>query len=258
VAAAGNDGNNRKSYPASYDSVISVAAIDSNKAVAAFSQKNNAVELAAPGVAVLSTLPYLETNTVTALGTTYSGNWVEHAARTTGLTGVISDGGLCTASSAAWQGRIVLCERGTNSFYEKVHNSQLAGAIGTVIFNNVDGGLNATLGDGNSSTIPAVGLTRTDGLALRSAAVGQNATLVSKVQAPYSSYAAWDGTSMATPHVSGVAALIWSANVTWTNVQIRKALQASAEDLGAAGRDSSYGFGLVQAKAALDYLRANF
>ncbi len=59
---------------------------------------------------------------------------------------------------------------------------------------------------------------------------------------------------MATPHVSGVAALIWSANPYWTNVQIRTALIGSAMDLGAGGRDVYYGYGLVQAKAALDLL----
>ena len=62
---------------------------------------------------------------------------------------------------------------------------------------------------------------------------------------------------MATPHVSGVAALIWSFNPAWSNVQIRTALQATAQDLGSPGRDTSYGFGLVQAKAALEYLQAH-
>jgi hypothetical protein len=59
---------------------------------------------------------------------------------------------------------------------------------------------------------------------------------------------------MATPHASAVAALVWSANPSWTNAQIREALTASALDLGAAGRDVAYGYGLVQAKAALDFL----
>jgi serine protease len=60
---------------------------------------------------------------------------------------------------------------------------------------------------------------------------------------------------MATPHVSGVAALVWSNHLpACSNDQIRKALQNTAEDLGAAGKDNSYGYGLVQAKAAHDYL----
>jgi subtilisin family serine protease len=43
VAAAGNGGNNQKSYPASYGSVVSVAAVDASKTVASFSQKNDQV-----------------------------------------------------------------------------------------------------------------------------------------------------------------------------------------------------------------------
>jgi subtilisin family serine protease len=59
---------------------------------------------------------------------------------------------------------------------------------------------------------------------------------------------------MATPHVAGVAALLWSANPAWTNVQIREAMDMTAMDLGEPGRDIAYGYGLVQADAALQYL----
>ena len=59
---------------------------------------------------------------------------------------------------------------------------------------------------------------------------------------------------MATPHVSAVAALVWSAAPNKTNVEIREALTTTALDLGAAGRDVYYGYGLVQAKAAVDFL----
>jgi len=123
IAAAGNAGNTELSYPASYDAVISVAAVDSNRGLAAFSQFNHQVELAAPGVAVQSTLP------------------------------------------------------------------------------------------GNS-------------------------------------YAAWNGTSMATPHVSGVAALVWGHHETCSASQLRSALRSGAADLGGPGWDSSYGYGLVQAAAS--------
>ncbi|HEX5706850.1 MAG TPA: S8 family serine peptidase, partial [Pyrinomonadaceae bacterium] len=69
-------------------------------------------------------------------------------------------------------------------------------------------------------------------------------------------YANFNGTSMATPHVSAVAALVWSYNTSWTNQQIRDALNATARDKGTAGRDSTFGFGIVQAKAALTYLQS--
>ncbi|MEO2278900.1 S8 family peptidase [Pseudoalteromonas pernae] len=127
IAAAGNDGNATHSYPASYDSVVSVAAVDDQMNHADFSQRTSQVELAAPGVDVISTYP----------------------------------------------------------------------------------------GD---------------------------------------LYASMSGTSMATPHVSGVAALVWSHFPQCNNYEIRNALSASAMDLGDTGYDYKYGNGLVQAKAAYDLL----
>jgi len=47
-------------------------------------------------------------------------------------------------------------------------------------------------------------------------------------------YASCDGTFMATPHVSAVAALIWSAKPSATNEQVCTALINTAEDLGLA------------------------
>lgn len=61
-------------------------------------------------------------------------------------------------------------------------------------------------------------------------------------------YANESGTSMAAPFVSGVAALVKSRNVSMTPQEIRNLLDYNAIDLGDAGRDRIYGFGLVQAK----------
>src|SRR3989338_2264071 len=55
VAAAGNDYGGAVSYPAAYSSVIAVSATDSTDALASFSSVGPEVELAAPGVSVLST-----------------------------------------------------------------------------------------------------------------------------------------------------------------------------------------------------------
>ena len=57
VAAAGNSGNGLWSFPASYPGVVSVAAVDENMEAAPFSQYNRQVDIAAPGVDVLSTFP---------------------------------------------------------------------------------------------------------------------------------------------------------------------------------------------------------
>jgi len=53
---------------------------------------------------------------------------------------------------------------------------------------------------------------------------------------------------MATPHVSSVAALAMQANPLLTNVEVRALLQNTADDLGVAGRDNYFGYGLVDAE----------
>lgn len=252
VAAAGNDGTTNYSYPASYDAVISVAAVDSSGTVADFSQKNDQVELAAPGVGVLSTIPWVETNTVTVAGTTYAANHIEFSARGT-ASGPLVDGGLCD-SVGNWKGAVVLCERGSISFYDKVTNVQNSGGVAALIYNNAPGNFYGTLGDGNTSSIIALSLSQEDGQYLIANYLGATADIVSTVDKPASGYEAWDGTSMATPHVSAVAALVWSAFPQLSNVDIRNALDATAKDLGAPGRDTSYGYGLVQAYDAIQYL----
>ena len=131
VAAAGNGGNTEHSYPASYDSVMSVAGTDSNNNHYTLSQRNNQVDIAAPGVGVMSTVP----------------------------------------RNVYWGG-----------------------------------------------------------------------------------YASFSGTSMATPHVSGVAALVWSLNPGKSAADIREALEASAQDLGSEGRDDYFGHGLVRADKAMEFL----
>lgn len=60
----------------------------------------------------------------------------------------------------------------------------------------------------------------------------------------------YQGTSQATPHVSGVAAMLMQQGVT-DPAAIEKILETSAADLGDPGRDPLYGFGLIQARSAL-------
>ncbi len=62
----------------------------------------------------------------------------------------------------------------------------------------------------------------------------------------------YEGTSMAAPHVSGVAALLISTGVTGPDA-VREALEATAEDLGTPGKDVEFGWGLIDAYAALNY-----
>lgn len=66
---------------------------------------------------------------------------------------------------------------------------------------------------------------------------------------PPSGYESWPGTSMATPFVSGVAALLAAQGRTAS--EIRQRIEGTATDLGTAGRDNSFGHGLVNAEAAV-------
>ncbi|MCA1830988.1 MAG: S8 family serine peptidase, partial [Actinobacteria bacterium] len=71
---------------------------------------------------------------------------------------------------------------------------------------------------------------------------------------PGGGYQLLSGTSMSTPHVSGVAGVLFGADPTLTNDQVRSILDASAHDLGSTGRDAHYGYGLVDLNAAVGRL----
>jgi len=76
----------------------------------------------------------------------------------------------------------------------------------------------------------------------------------STVTQPEFSYASWSGTSMACPHVAGVAAKLWSHFPECKNSQIRNVLVKTSKDKGDPGCDTSYGYGIVKLKAAYDLL----
>ncbi len=78
---------------------------------------------------------------------------------------------------------------------------------------------------------------------------GVLSTLHSASDADY--YGFWQGTSMATPHVAGLAALLLARGMQ--PAQVRQALQETAVDLGAAGLDQVYGYGRINPLGALQW-----
>jgi subtilase-type serine protease len=68
-------------------------------------------------------------------------------------------------------------------------------------------------------------------------------------------YAMISGTSMAAPHVSGAAALVWEAFPHYTAAQVAQTLLLTATDIGAAGIDDVYGWGLLNVGAAVQGVR---
>jgi subtilisin family serine protease len=146
IGSAGNDGStagngNNVGYPARYESVVAVAALDKNNLRASFSSTGSDVEIAAPGVAVLST-------------------WKD---------------GVNTAGPQPFS---------------------FEGYAGEY-------------------------------------------------------FIAASGTSMASPHVAGVAALLMASDPSYSAEAVRNKMNQTALDLGDTGKDKQYGYGLVDASSAL-------
>jgi len=68
---------------------------------------------------------------------------------------------------------------------------------------------------------------------------------------PDNQYAALSGTSMASPHVTALAALIRSANPSLKNTEVMDIIRQSAQDLGPNGKDPYYGYGQIDVENAL-------
>lgn len=73
---------------------------------------------------------------------------------------------------------------------------------------------------------------------------------------PDGKYGYDQGTSMASPHVAGVVALMLAANPDLTPTDVRLILQLSSTDLGDEGWDPIYGYGLVDAEGAVGLARS--
>ncbi|NVJ65207.1 MAG: S8 family serine peptidase [Gammaproteobacteria bacterium] len=269
LAAAGNDGNSVRSFPAGYESVMMIGANDANNNIADFSQfpsntktsgrgKNQStetndgfgVEVTAGGVDTLSTYP---AGGATIASLTVDGVGVPTAASDNigNVSGATYHMGTAEAVDSGANGKICTIDRGNISFADKINNCANSGGIGAVVINNVAGeGVIYMDVTGVTTSIPAVGAAFED----RGAIVGAaNASIASGA----SDYGYMSGTSMATPAAAGAAALIWSNHPTCTGTEIRNAMKATAEDQGSAGRDDYFGYGIVKAKAASDYLTAN-
>ena len=246
VAATGNSGGSTISYPAGYAVNVAVGAVDVNDVVATFSQRGKNIDITAPGVMVLSSVPAGTGSeaSVTA-GAEYRAFGMEFAGKTSGVSGnlVYCGQGQVGEFPAGVAGNIALIQRGTISFADKATNAKNAGATAVIIYNNAAGDFTGTLGAAGA-WLPTVSVSDTTGAALRLQATG---TVLNQV----SSWDHYDGTSMATPHAAGVFALLWAANPTRTANDIETIIKNNCDDKGAAGYDTTYGYGRVNADRAL-------
>lgn len=269
LAAAGNDGNDVRSYPAGYKSVVMVGGVNKDDGKYAASQypshtktsgrgKNATtedhdgygVEISGGGQDVLSTVP-AGAGAVASLTVDGTGVGVSSSDNTGYASGDTYFMGTAEATDSGANGKVCIIDRGNISFADKINNCGNSGGIGAVVINNVagDGVIHMDI-TGVTTSIPAVG-----------AAFEDRATIVGAATATIDSvvgdYAVFSGTSMATPTVAGAAALVWSNHPSCSGEEIRAAFKATAHDIGDPGRDVHFGYGIAKSKQASDYLTAN-
>lgn len=171
-------------------------------------------------------------------------------------------------NAGAVSGKIALIARGVCTFTTKIRNAQAAGAVGVLVRNNVAGDPIAMAHDGTSPfpTIPAAMVSNANGTSMGSSGTATvdgvplieflttNSDIIAgfssrgptpftflikpDVTAPgvnvYSSvfnneFAFFQGTSMATPHVAGAAALLLDSHPGWSPADVKSALVETAK-----------------------------
>jgi subtilisin family serine protease len=173
-------------------------------------------------------------------------------------------------------GKVAVIERGLITFDEKVQNAKDAGAKGAIIYNNVDGEIEAFIGEG-TNYIPAFRISKAEGEQLKSQAeitfeslgsdksggdhlaefssrgpahrnddikpdvvgpgVAISSTFPEFINNPEegesydAAYGRLSGTSMASPHVAGAAALILQSHPEYTPFEVKEALMNTADEM---------------------------
>jgi len=261
VAATGNDGSAVVSFPAASSTAIAVGATDNTNTRASFSQYGPELDIVGPGVDVESAVPQGSGRaslvkvdvggTVTAVP---SMSFVGSPKIASPLTSDLVFAGLGKEPDFAGivvTGKLALITRGDIPFADKVKNAINHGALGVVIFNNAPGIISGALTqDGSEVSIPVVMIEQSHGERLRDS-LAQGHSESTTMQVYGTDYAAFAGTSMATPHVAGVVALVRAANKSLTTLQVRELVKSSATAIQNPGTANEYGAGLVNAEAAV-------
>jgi len=261
VAASGNDGNGTVGFPAALPECIAVGAVDSKMHRAEFSQYGPELAIMAPGVEVTSSVP-LGTGREALLKVSNDGvNFTKikglamQGSKTVlrPLTGDIVYVGLGSKDdfkNVNAEGKIALIKRGELKFVEKVENAIEAKAAAVIVFNNEPGMLNAMLTeDGTEVAIGAYMVEQSVGEAFLTQLQASPAVQVQHVSL-ITNYASMNGTSMATPHVSGVVALMKSVNKSLTPAQVKAILMDTAKKVSE-DTENQTGAGVVQADMAV-------
>jgi serine protease len=269
VAAAGNHASEDVQYPARYPGVIAVGAVDSTGKLAAFSDHGPLLTIVAPGVQVLSTAIHgsVPAAAVSVSGTLIAASAIEGSSKGEIVgTYVICGLGRVEDFPQDTPGNIAVIERGELTFNEKVRNAQAARADGVIIFNRDASDYHSwTLLRPDCSSIAGCDDPTHPWPVVLAVSADDGEKLVSNPQhaldmgAWLDDYKFLSGTSMATPHVSGVLALLWSLDPDAAPSRLRGALLSTTRDLGDPGFDLTYGYGLIDAvRAAMAFAPARF
>jgi serine protease len=267
IAASGNSctatgaGCSPVSFPAALPTAIAVGAINSELKKAEFSQYGPELDVVAPGAAVTSTVPVgsgrmskvlvgAPDKKVLVNSTSFSGakDVTEPVVNSLVFVGL---GKPEEFAKVNVQGKFALVQRGEIKFIDKVQNAIKAKAAGVVIFNNTAGLTQGALTqDGSVLPIPVAMIEQTVGQEIVTQ-LQAGTEIEASIQTEKADYASFDGTSMATPHVAGVVALMKSVNKKLSPAQIRQIFKTTSTALGP-NDQNQFGAGLVNAEAAVN------
>jgi thermitase len=257
-------------YPCNYGAapdnlanVICVAATDSNDVLASFSNYGQSVDLAAPGLGIQSTWPAYDT--LAGEGFESLASWAaspaaglpfgQSATHASGLySAADSPAGVYQAGSDTWLVRstsmaslagrtgcrlfynLRLDTQVNHDYFEVFGSSDGTNFSGSLWSGSTGGafvGLSTDVSayDGSATFYPALRLTaNSDGTVGDGGYVDD--LLLRCLQAAGEDYSTISGTSMATPHVTGVAALVKAARPSFTVAQVKGALLGGVDRLG--------------------------
>jgi subtilisin family serine protease len=265
VAAAGNLSTANTpapvAFPAAYPSVVAVAATTFDQQHASFSNQGPELDLSAPGVDVLSTLP-TGTHEISYVADGESATLVHEltGSKRAVVSGEFVDCGFGLAGQfpSTVAGKIALIKRGEISFAEKTRRAKEAGAIAVAIFDNVPvptpGSWTLFNNDDDRAYDWPVALRLTQQLGEELLQKGSHTITIAFTNDDYGENS---GTSMSCPHVVGSAALVWALAPDATAEQVVNALLTTATDLGVTGPDPLFGVGVINVNAAAHVLAPN-
>ncbi|WP_374030045.1 S8 family serine peptidase [Bdellovibrio bacteriovorus] len=259
VAATGNYGTAEVLFPAAHPTVIAVGAVDKNLRHAFFSQYGPEVSVVAPGVDVLSSIPVgtgressilISATNETEEAVLFHGTTVPRSVLTKPLV-YCGDGLPEDFQGKDVTGKHVLLMRSDDLYFtEQIRNAMRAGALSVLIINNTTGITDTTLFEKENMLFATAFLLSQETGAKILSLLETTPDIQISMRTKITDYKETFGTSMASPHVAGVVALMKVANKNLLPTEIKSILMKTALPLGP-NKENKYGAGLINAKAAV-------